>query len=213
MGLSLKFVFILSLLTRAVIPRNLQQRKTEEMEGSFNILSYNVGGLPEIISSSTPSKYTKLISPKLNDYDIVNVQEDFGYNDDLTSKLEFPFQTEFTGNVPLGNGLMTFSKFPLYMSTNVKWDETHGIIVDGADQMIPKGFCYSSIEIKPGYFIDIFNIHTDADTDEKSMAARRSNMAQLAKYINNVSTGKQSLSSEIPIQDILEQVMISMNCF
>lgn len=190
MGLSLKFIFTLSLLISSAIPKNLQNRRTEQMEGSFNILSYNVGGLPEIISSSTPSKYTKLISPKLNDYDVINVQEDFGYNDDLISQLEIPYRTEFTGNVPLGNGLMTFSKFPLYMSTNVKWKDTHGIIVDGADQMIPKGFCYSSIEIKPGYFIDIFNIHTDADCDEESMAARRSNMAQLAEYINKVSTGK-----------------------
>ena len=190
MGLSLKFIFTFILLISAVFPKNLSKRSLEDMEGSFNILSYNVGGLPEIISSSTPSKYTKLISPKLNDFDVVNVQEDFGYNDDLTSKLKLPYRTEFTGNVPLGNGLMTFSRFPLYMSTNVAWKETHGLIVDGADQMIPKGFCYSSIEIKPGYFIDIFNIHTDADTDEKSMAARRSNMAQLAEYINNVSSGK-----------------------
>ena len=183
MGLPLKSIFILILTVSTVIPKNLSQRRLETMEGSFNILSYNVGGLPEIISSSKPSKYTKLISPKLNDYDIVNVQEDFGYNNDLTSQLKLPYKTEFTGNVPLGNGLMTFSNFPLYMTSNEKWKDTHGIIEDGADQMIPKGFCYSSVEIKPGYFIDIYNIHTDADTDEKSMAARRSNMAQLSEYI------------------------------
>ena len=164
-----------------------------DYDGSFNILSYNVGGLPEIISSSTPSKYTKLISPKLNDYDVVNCQEDFAYNDDLTSQLELPYQTEFSGNVPFGNGLMTFSRFPLYMSTKIKWKDTHGIIIDGADQMIPKGFTYSSMEIKPGFFIDIYNIHTDADCDEKSMAARRSNMAQLAEYITNASAGKAVL--------------------
>ena len=164
-----------------------------DYEGSFNILSYNVAGLPEIISSSTPSKYTKLISPKLNDYDVVNCQEDFAYHDELTSKLEFPYQTEFSGNVPFGNGLMTFSRFPLYMSTKIKWKDTHGIIIDGADQMIPKGFTYSSMEIKPGFFIDIYNIHADADCDEKSMAARRSNMAQLAEYITNASAGKAVL--------------------
>ena len=190
MGLSLKFTFILLLTINTVIPKNLSKRNLEEMEGSFNILSYNVGGLPEIISSSKPSKYTKLISPKLNDFDIVNVQEDFGYNGDLTSQLKFPYQTDFTGNVPFGNGLMTFSKFPLCSSQNVQWKDTHGIIVDGADQMIPKGFCYSSIEIKSGFFIDIYNIHTDADCDEESLAARRSNMAQLAEYINKVSSGK-----------------------
>ena len=56
--------------------------------------------------------------------------------------------------------------------------------------MIPKGFIYSSLEIKPGFFIDIYNIHTDADCDEESMRCRRSNMVQLAEYINNVSAGK-----------------------
>jgi len=160
------------------------------IDGSFNILSYNVGGLPAIISSSSPAEYTHQISPKLNNYDIVNVQEDFGYNDELTSSIDFPYQTEFSGNVPLGDGLMTFSKFPLCVSTRVAWKDTHGFITNGADQMIPKGFLYSSVEIKPGYFIDIYNLHTDADTDEGSLAARRSNMAQLAEYINERSAGK-----------------------
>ncbi|OUM60347.1 hypothetical protein PIROE2DRAFT_46344, partial [Piromyces sp. E2] len=160
------------------------------VDGSFTILSYNVGGLPAIISSSSPAEYTHQISPKLNKYDIVNVQEDFGYNDELTSAIQFPYKTDFSGNVPFGDGLMTFSKFPLCVSTRVAWKDTHGFITDGADQMIPKGFLYSSIEIKPGYFIDIYNLHTDADTDEGSLAARRSNMAQLAEYINNRSAGK-----------------------
>ncbi|KAL6633028.1 hypothetical protein LY90DRAFT_702411 [Neocallimastix californiae] len=158
--------------------------------GSFTILSYNVGGLPAIISSSSPAEYTHQISPKLNKYDIVNVQEDFGYNDELTSMLDFPYQTEFSGNVPFGNGLMTFSKFPLCLTTKIAWEKTHGFISDGADQMIPKGFTFASVEIRPGYFIDIYNIHTDADTDEESLTARRSNMAQLAAYINTRSAGK-----------------------
>ena len=90
MDLSLKFIFIIFLTISTVIPKNLSKRNLEEMEGSFNILSYNVGGLPEIISSSTPSKYTKLISPKLNDFDVVNVQEDFLYNSTLQLNLIFP---------------------------------------------------------------------------------------------------------------------------
>lgn len=161
-----------------------------DYDGYFKIISYNVGGLPEIISSSKPSKYTKLISPRLNKYDIVNVQEDFGYNDDLISLMEHEYRTEFSGNVPFGNGLMTFSKYPLFNYRRLKWKDTHGFIVDGADQMIPKGFTYNSVEIKPGFSIDIYNIHTDADTDEKSMACRRSNMAQLGEFIKNASAGK-----------------------
>ena len=180
MRLKSAFIFLVSILAVYSV----------DYDGYFNILSYNVGGLPEPISSTKPSKYTKLISPKLNDYDVVNCQEDFAYNDDLTSQLKLPYRTEFSGNIPFGNGLMTFSNFPLYMSTKVKWTDTHGIIIDGADQMIPKGFTYSALEVKPGFFIDIYNIHTDADCDEESMRCRRSNMAQLADYINKVSAGK-----------------------
>ena len=182
MSPSFKEIFLLFLL--------ISSSFSKDYDGVFKILSYNVGGLPEIISSSKPSKYTKLISPKLNYYDVINVQEDFAYNKELTSQLIHPYMTEFSGNIPFGNGLMTFSKYPLYMFKKIKWKDTHGIIVDGADQMIPKGFTFNSLEIKPGYFIDIYNIHTDADCDEKSMACRRSNMAQLAEYIKNTSEGK-----------------------
>ena len=45
--------------------------------GSFNVLTYNVAGLPEGLSSGHPETNTPLISPRLGAYDIVNVQEDF----------------------------------------------------------------------------------------------------------------------------------------
>ena len=43
--------------------------------------------------------------------------------------------------------------------------------------MIPKGFTYSSLEIKPGFLL-ISIIYKDSDWDEKSMRCRCSNMAQ-----------------------------------
>lgn len=162
----------------------------EKTEGTFKVLSYNVGGLPGIISSSDPAKYTEQISPLLNNYDIVNVQEDFAYNDKLTSKLKLNYRTSFSGNVPFGDGMMTFSRFPLLMETRVKWNDTYGFISNGADQMTPKGFTYTSVQIADGYCIDVYNLHTDADTDEGSLAARRSNMNQLAAYIQQRSAGK-----------------------
>ncbi|MCR5154328.1 MAG: endonuclease/exonuclease/phosphatase family protein [Lachnospiraceae bacterium] len=158
--------------------------------GTFKVLSYNVGGLPAIISSSSPAEYTIQISPLLNDYDIINVQEDFAYNSELTRYLNLPYATDFTGNVPFGDGMMTFSRFPIYMETRVGWDETHGVFTEGSDQLTPKGFSYTAIEIADGYFVDVYNLHTDADCDEGSLAARRSNMNQIAAYINSRSAGR-----------------------
>jgi len=85
---------------------------------------------------------------------------------------------------------MVFTKFPLYTNTRIPWTNTHGFISNGADENIPKGFMYSAIEVSPGCIIDIYNLHTDADTDEQSLKARRSNMIQLANYITTRSAGK-----------------------
>lgn len=159
-------------------------------DNTFTVLSLNVAGLPAIISSSDPAKNTKQMSALLNKYDIVSVQEDFAYHKDLISQVtELPYQTEHSGNVPIGDGMNILSRFPMYLETRYKWEDSHGFITDGADQMTPKGILYTSIEIEPGYFIDVYNLHTDADCDEGSLAARRSNMNQLARLIQERSVG------------------------
>lgn len=185
-------IFVAMMLIATLLPgkTSVYAGTNEDESGNFKVLTYNVGGLPAIISSSSPAEYTIKISPLLNDYDIVNVQEDFAYNDELTTYLTLPYGTDFSGNVPLGDGMMTFSAFPIYMETRIAWDETHGVFSDGSDELTPKGFSYTSIEIEEGYFVDVYNLHTDADTDEESLAARRSNMIQLAEYINTRSAGK-----------------------
>ncbi|MDS0527805.1 endonuclease/exonuclease/phosphatase family protein [Clostridium sp. SHJSY1] len=173
-----------------VLPLHQIPAKASENSRTFKVLSLNVAGLPAILSSSKPSSNTSLMSPLLNNYDVVSVQEDFAYHNDLISKVTLPYLTPTSGNVPLGDGMNFMSRFPLYETTRYKWKDSHGIISDGADQMTPKGILYSSMEIEPGYFVDIYDIHADADTDEASLEARRSNMEQLASLINERSTGK-----------------------
>lgn len=46
-------------------------------QGSFTALTYNVAGLPEQLSGSSPSTNSPLISPLLNGYDLVLLQEDW----------------------------------------------------------------------------------------------------------------------------------------
>lgn len=50
---------------------------TDVAAGSFTALTYNVAGLPEQISGSSPSTNSPLISPLLNRYDLVLLQEDW----------------------------------------------------------------------------------------------------------------------------------------
>lgn len=162
-----------------------------EEDNTFDVLSLNVAGLPAILSSGDPANNTVKISPLLNNYDIVSVQEDFSYHKELVSLVtDLPYQTEHSGNVPLGDGMNILSKFPIYNDKRVEWEDRYGLIENGADQLTPKGILYTAIEIEPGYFIDVYDIHTDADCDEDSLAARRSNMNQLAAMIQEYSTGR-----------------------
>ena len=63
---------------------NFTKERVEAYErGRFNVLSLNVAGLPEVLSSSNPKENTLQMSPLLNGYDIVSIQEDFAYHDDL----------------------------------------------------------------------------------------------------------------------------------
>jgi endonuclease/exonuclease/phosphatase family metal-dependent hydrolase len=158
--------------------------------GTFNVMSANVAGLPGILSSSNPKANTIQMGSFLNNYDIVSVQEDFAYHRDLISKVKHPYLTEHSGNVPYGDGMNFMSNFELNNITRVKWKDSYGFIKDGADQMTPKGILYSSVKISDGYYIDVYDIHTDAGDDEGSYAARRSNMNQLGKMIREYSEGK-----------------------
>jgi hypothetical protein len=122
--------------------------------GELLALTYNVAGLPEILSGSMPSENTQYISPLLNGYDLVLVQEDWltpdpnplvlkVYHDVLASQAKQPYRSTpapLPMGVPLpfalpGNsrppaimsdGLNEFSNFPFGALTRVKWTECFG---------------------------------------------------------------------------------------
>jgi hypothetical protein len=48
-----------------------------EPPAEFTTLAYNVAGLPQEISKANPQQHIPLISPLLNEYDVVLTQEDF----------------------------------------------------------------------------------------------------------------------------------------
>src|SRR5690242_9383558 len=65
--------------------------------GTFSVLTYNVAGLPEGLSSGHPATNTKPIGQRINGYDVVNVQEDFNYHADLYSTDQHPYRTPTSG--------------------------------------------------------------------------------------------------------------------
>ncbi|NUP22673.1 MAG: endonuclease [Streptomyces sp.] len=152
--------------------------------GTFNVLTYNVAGLPEGLSSGHPEKNTPLISPRLGAYDIVNVQEDFNYHAALYAGDDHPYRTATSGGVPFGDGLNTLSDLPFEDFERVKWKNC-----TGTNCLTPKGFSLARVRLAEGVFVDLYNVHTNADDTADALAARRANIEQLSDFIQANSAG------------------------
>ncbi|MDX3773367.1 endonuclease/exonuclease/phosphatase family protein [Chromatiaceae bacterium AAb-1] len=158
-------------------------------DGQFNVLTYNVAGLPDAFSSGNPATNTVKISPLLNSYDVVLVQEDFSYHSDLVRYLQHSYQSPHSGNIAIGDGMNQFS-FPAVSDFHrVKWHDCYGVFDSGSDCLTPKGFSFSRVHLNNNAIVDIYNLHADAGSDTQSLEARGKNLLQLLSYIEANSAG------------------------
>ena len=138
--------------------------------GEIVALSYNVAGLPALLSSSEPDVNSPLISPLLGDYDLVLLQEDWAdpdpaayapevyeqysgidlYHDGIVSEADHEHQSDPAAQ-PLGqnegrpsallaDGLNRLSRSPFGDVTRVAWDGCNGIVDGASDCLAMKGF-------------------------------------------------------------------------
>lgn len=156
---------------------------------TFSVLSINVAGLPDFLSSSHPAVHTPKISPLLNDYDIVAVQEDFNYHSQLIQQVTHPYLSGHSGGAGVGSGLNRMSRFPFDDYQRIKWNKSYGLFDNGSDQLTPKGFTVGRHELAPGIVIDMYNLHADAGSDSGSLEARRDNIRQMKQFMSVYSDG------------------------
>ena len=163
-------------------------------QGEFSVLTYNVAGLPEPISGSSPSVNTPRISPMLNAYELVVVQEDFWYHHELVAQVDHPYRSrpmwEQPGLLRMGDGLNRFSRFPLGELTRVTWIECNGALDCSSDCLTTKGFSVSAIELADGLVLDLYNLHMDAGGCDGDLRARRVQTEQLLQKIRTRSAGR-----------------------
>jgi endonuclease/exonuclease/phosphatase (EEP) superfamily protein YafD len=152
--------------------------------GSFDVLTYNIAGLPLGLGDSEPETNTPLIGQRLGPYDIVNVQEDFNYHASLYANDKHPYRTATSGGAAFGDGLNTLSDHPFEDFQRVKWKNC-----TGTNCLTPKGFSLARVRIAEGVFVDLYNVHTNADSTDDALAARRANVEQLSDFIQANSAG------------------------
>ncbi|WP_282700431.1 jacalin-like lectin [Streptomyces sp. CC219B] len=152
--------------------------------GTFDVLTYNIAGLPLGLGDSDPETNTPLIGQRLAPYDIVNVQEDFNYHASLYANDTHPYRTATSGGALFGDGMNTLSDFAFEDFQRVKWNKC-----TGTNCLTPKGFSLARVRLAEGVFVDLYNVHTNADSDDAALAARRANIEQLSAFIRANSSG------------------------
>ena len=162
--------------------------------GTFNVLSYNVAGLPEALSSAaTPrASSTTAIGQRLGPYDLVHVQEDFNYHSYLYAADTHPYRTPTSGGAGIGSGLNTLSDIPYDTDDfeRVGWNSCQ---VDSGDCLTPKGFTFMRVRLAEGDYVDVYNVHTNAGVTAGDETSRASNLSQLTAFISTHSAGNAVL--------------------
>jgi hypothetical protein len=186
---------------------------SEDASGEFATLTYNVAGLPQEVSQVNPREHMPLISPLLNDYDIVLTQEDFdwwqpdldqydfvNYHARLRAEADHAYRNEdhpgpeavgidVSTDRPMlrvGDGLGILSRFLFDEFRRIPW-ETCG--ESAADCLAMKGFAMARVELASGLVLDVYNLHADAGSETSDIAARTAGFEQLAAYISEHSDG------------------------
>jgi len=193
-----------------VVASSAQEQPTS---GTFSALTYNVAGLPEGLSGSNPSVNTPLISPLLNDYDLVLVQESWVnpdppapglelFHEVLVSEVTHPYLSTPVPTPPppdprrpdalVSDGLNRMSRFPFGDLTRQMWPNCFGgAIGPGAgDCLAQKGFSMARTELAPGVEVDVYNLHAEAGSTELDVVYSAEDFETLAAFIVTHSSGR-----------------------
>lgn len=139
------------------------------------------------------------------DADIIAVQEDFNFHNELMENLLFYKSGKHTGGISFDNirwlpyprfkadGLNLLRRKGVVVIGEVQmpWEKSHGYFRHANDKLTTKGFRYVPIIVNDTV-IDVYVVHMDADFYDpvkcpdasKDVAARKSQFEQLAKEIN-----------------------------
>lgn len=186
--------------------------------GEIDVLTYNVAGLPEPLSGSRPATNNVLISPLLEPYDLVLLQEDFFYQDRIAQHLTFPYGSDpqrlVLGSDPtrpsaiVGSGLERYSRHPFDGYRQVRWPGCYGgaLGAGAADCLSQKGFSVATHHLATGVEVDVYDLHGEAGSTPEDVYWSAQDYLSLASYINANSAGRAVIVGGDFNLDIFEPV-------
>ena len=86
----------------------------------------------------------------------------------------------------IGSGLNSLSNFMYIDLERISWDDCN---LNSGDCLTPKGFTFARVLISDGLWVDLYNLHTDAGSDDGDRTARAANLAQVSEFMQSRSAG------------------------
>lgn len=172
---------------------------------TFNAVALNVDGLPESISGVTVNEgapgaegATTLCGILANSgWDFVGLSEDFNFHSYLTAAPASTYYNfgEHGGSVDAsaiiggadtdGLGFACAKHLTMSGGNRVEWGNYNGFTDQGSDGLVTKGFRVYTVTFATGVAVDVYILHMDADSGEKDIAARKTQLGKLATYIKD----------------------------
>ena len=176
-----------------LLPAAVSAHAADASTGTLTLIAYNVSGIPLVgdfqgsvftTTNDRASRIGKLLNG--TGVDFIGTEEDFNGHKYLAAEMtNYPYHSYTSGGLAQGQGLNVFSIHPMYNVTRVNWDTEYGYLSGSMDAVSNKGFIYSLMELKPGVYIHMINVHMDAGYDVLSIRARIDNFKQLASFIQD----------------------------
>lgn len=178
----------------------------------FSIATLNVDGLPQKIwfakvNAEGPGSVGSVRIGQYflqKGYDLIFVQEDFNYHDELTVVLEKDYQIDtWSGDVGVEghnidffhlqnhrfecDGLGGFWKNAITVTNTQRtpWEKTFGKFSHAGDELVTKGFRRYDVTLPGGTELIVFNMHMDASSeiDEKESKDGPDREARLSEWL------------------------------
>lgn len=212
---------------------------------TFKVITYNISGIPQTVDlKELPwilrpiawiyklfKKTTVINVNKLNNRkastlsisqclsklhpDIIGVQEDFNYHDELTCCIKeyrtgttkggfypnklfssvdwFPYPRFKTDGLNiLVNGKHNVQQQLISSEDIISWKKSSGYFKHLNDKVAKKGFRKYTLNINGEFDLDIYVLHMDAGSTDKDISARESQFKQLSAYILNQCTAESN---------------------
>jgi len=188
---------------------------SESLVGSFSVLSYNIHGLPAEVTGDDTDARIEEIAPRLNDFDIIGLQED--WMDDNSLQLQEQsvysnfdrFDTPRSDEQVYGAGLSFLGTYPITKTEHIYYDRCNGLFDNGADCFASKGFQYLVLDVSGSFSLHIYNTHLEAGNSDVDHDIRSEQLETILAHLNAIEDepvilmGDFNLSSADPKEDTL----------